>query len=234
MMHWRESAALHAAADYPREACGLVVRIDGAEVYWPCRNMAADGDEFQAAPDDMIAPEDMGGEVVAVVHSHPDQTTPRPSPADIQACDSGGIDWHVIGWPSGKWATVTPRARIPRLAGRQFVHGVTDCYSVCRDWYRLERGVWLPDYTREDGWWDAGQNLYLDLFRDAGFVEVDGPPQPGDALLMQIRSPVPNHAAIYLAGDRILHHLGGRLSCIEAWDGALRATTKKVLRYAAD
>ena len=230
MIHWRESAALHADAVAPREACGLVVRIAGDEVYWPCQNIAPSDDAFQADPLDLTAAEDHG-EVLAVVHSHPGQQVPRPGPADMRACDAGSIPWHVIGWPSARWVTCEPVHRIPPLEGREFVHGVTDCYSIIRDWYRLQ-GTVLPDYPRADGWWDQGLSLYLDQFADAGFVERDGPPEPGDVLLMQVGARVPNHAAIYLPGDRILHHLAGRLSRAEPWSSDWRKRTVKVLRYA--
>lgn len=230
-MNWRTAAEQHAAECYPAESCGLVVRAaDGAELYWPCRNVATDG-EFQAHWDDLARAEDLGFDVVGVVHSHPDQPVPRPSPADIACCDCGLVPWHVVGWPSGRWVTFDPRHTIPDLIGREFNHGRLDCYSIVRDWFRIERSVVLPDYPRTDEWWTQGGNLYADQFADAGFVEVPGPPQPGDVLLMQILSPVINHAAVYLGDDMVLHHLAKRLSAREPWDGALRALTRKILRH---
>lgn len=231
-MTWEVEARAHAAEEFPRESCGLLVASPFGPEYWPCRNIAHGDDEFVIDPQQIAQAEDDGLDVVGVVHSHPGQSRPRPSAADLRACDAGAVPWHIIGWPGGEVISVQPRASIAPLQGRVFEHGRADCYTAVRDWYRIERGVWLPDYPREDGWWAAGGNLYLEQFGDAGFVEVACDPEPGDVLLMQIRSPVPNHAGIYMARDRILHHLGGRLSCVEAWGGALRATTKKVLRYA--
>ncbi len=232
MSQWLAEAIAHAAREYPRESCGLVVHQHGRDTYWPCRTIpGGPGDEFQAAPGDLAAAED-AGQVLAAVHSHPDQTVPRPSPADVEHCDHSGIPWHVIGCPSGRLVTIQPARDVPPLEGRQFVHGTTDCYGLCRDYYRLQHGIVLPDYPREDGWWDRGMSLYLDWFADAGFVEVSGPPEPGDALLMQVAARVPNHAAVYLGNDRILHHLHGRLSRVEPWGGDWRKRTIKVLRYA--
>ena len=97
--------------------------------------------------------------------------------------------------------------------GREFVHGVVDCYSLCRDWYGRERGLKLQDYDRRDQWWEHGQNLYLENFEKEGFHKIPVEQlQSGDALLMQLVSPVPNHAAIYLGDSQILHHVQGRLS----------------------
>ncbi len=43
----------HAAAEYPREACGLVAQRGRAERYFPCRNLATESkDNFVLAPED--------------------------------------------------------------------------------------------------------------------------------------------------------------------------------------
>lgn len=231
MMSWQESAALHAAAEYPRESCGLVVRIDGDEVYWPCRNLSDSDDAFQISPADLIGAEDAGATIIGVVHSHPDQAVPRPGRSDIEACDSGSVPWHVLGWPSGRWVSFVPQGQIPPLAGRKFAHGTVDCYTLIRDWYRLHRGVVLPDFQREEVWWERGGDLYRQGFAEAGFAQHDGPPENGDVLLIRWGARVPNHAAIYLAGDQIAHHLAGQLSCTEPWGCDYRERTMMILRY---
>lgn len=58
---------------------------------------------------------------------------------------------------------------VPPLLGRQFVHGVTDCYSLFRDAYHLT-GINLPDFERHDDWWRHGEELYLDNMESNGFV----------------------------------------------------------------
>lgn len=230
-MDWRESAALHAAAEYPRESCGVVVSGAGPLAYWPCENVAEQTGEFSVDPHALAAVEDIGLEVVGIVHSHPDENTPRPSQADVQACDAGDTPWHVIGWPSGRWVDFLPAAQVPPLGERVFAHGVLDCWSLVRDWFRLERGIVLPDFARDDEWWNRGGNLYLEGFPSAGFVEHDGPLQVGDVVLLRIGSRVPNHAGVYVDGDRIFHHLAGRLSTREPFDGFLRERLTHVLRY---
>lgn len=35
----------HAEAQYPEEACGLLIRTDNGRVYWPCLNAAASASE---------------------------------------------------------------------------------------------------------------------------------------------------------------------------------------------
>ena len=47
---------------------------------------------------------------------------------------------------------------------------------------------------------------------------------------MQVLSNVPNHAAIYLGGDVIGHHLYGRLSGRDVYGGYYKKHTTHVLR----
>ena len=96
--------------------------------------------------------------------------------------------------------------------GRGFRHGVTDCYSLIRDYYRLERDVVLPEFPRDWEWWCNEQDLYRDGFGKAGFERlVDVDLRPGDVFLAQIRSGVPNHGGVYLGDGLALHHLAARL-----------------------
>lgn len=228
----RIGAETHAQQCYPREACGVLVSIDGRTKYWPCRNLAEPDatDHFVLSPEDYAAA-DAAGEIVGIVHSHPDAAA-EPSEADRVACEASGLPWYIVSVPGGQWAALHPSGYQAPLIGRTWAHGVLDCYSLIRDWYRIEAGILLPDYDRQDNWWHSGKNLYLDFYRDAGFSQVaDENPQAGDVLLMQILANVPNHGAIYLGDDVILHHLANRLSCREIYGGYFKKHTYAVLRH---
>jgi len=224
------AAENHTRQEFPREACGLIAIVKGKERYFPCRNIAEQGrDHFIIDAEDYAMAEDQG-EVVAVFHSHPNASA-NPSEADRVACESSGLKWFILGWPSGVWKSIAPSGYVAPLVGREFFHGILDCYTLIRDWYRRERDITLPDFMREDEWWQRGQNLYVDNFATAGFQRHDGEPAVGDVLLMQVCANVPNHAAIYLGDDRILHHLYGRLSSREGYGGYYKKHTTHVLRY---
>ena len=231
-MSWKQAAHADALNSYPGEACGLVVIVKGRTRYWPCNNVAPDGEHFQIDPHTYATAED-AGEVIGVFHSHPD-APPDPSEADLAAAEQSGVEWHILSLPSGSWHSFKPSTYVPPLVGREFVHGKIDCYSMVRDWYRVARGIELPDFERQDEWWVKGQNLYLDNFGLAGFGTVpNAEMSQGDVLLMKIQSPVPNHAAIYLGGGMILHHLYGRLSSRDEYNGLYQGMTVKTLRYAS-
>lgn len=230
----------HALAEYPRECCGLVAIVKGRERYIPCRNQAETASEhFILHPED-YANADEQGEIVAVVHSHPDVAA-RPSEADRVACEASGLPWLICSVIDGAATEVCqfePAGYEAPLVGRSFHHGVLDCYTLIRDFYARELGITLPDFVRPDNWWNDGHsNLYLDHFRDAGCEPIpDGDPmQRGDIILMQIRSQngVPNHAAVYLGDGLILHHLYGRLSSRDVYGGQWSQLTRLIVRHAS-
>lgn len=226
----RAAALAHATAEMPREACGLVIVERGRQIYVPCRNMAEGDDQFALAPEDYAAAEDRG-EVVAVVHSHPNASA-NPSEADRVACEASGLPWWIVGVPSGVWRPLQPCGYRAPLVGREFVHGILDCYALIRDYYAEQLHTPLPDFSRADGWWDRGQNLYLDNFATAGFVEVPlAELREHDVVLMQVMAPVPNHAGVYLGHNVILHHLHGRLSSRDVFGGFFLKNATHALRH---
>lgn len=157
-----------------------------------------------------------------------------PSEADKVACEASGLTWaivSVIDGVAGEINVFEPSGYEAPLVGREFHHGVTDCVQLVNDYYLRELGIKLKDWPRTDGWWNKGQNLYLDHYAETGFVAVEGDPQKHDVLLMQIRSPVPNHAAIYIGEGQILQHLYGRLSSRDTFGGQWRECTVLTLRH---
>ena len=69
MHDWQKAAVQHAEAETPKESCGLLVMLDGAEHYWPCKNLSDEDDEFILDP--MATRLPRTPKVLAVVHSHP-------------------------------------------------------------------------------------------------------------------------------------------------------------------
>lgn len=228
-MNWRQAAKQHAVEAMPREACGLVVIIKGRERYWPAKNMAQGTDQFILDPAD-YATADAAGDIVAIVHSHPNMPC-TPSPADLWSCEASGLPWYIVSVPSGQWHTMLPDSYNAPLIGREYSHGKQDCYTLVRDWY-ARRQLMLPDFERSDEWWLAGQNLYADNFARCGFQEVQ-PDQltSGDALLIAVCSPVPNHAAVYIGDNYIIHHVQNRLSGRDIYGDFWRKHTTHVLRH---
>lgn len=231
----------HAIAEFPRESCGVVCVVKGRERYLSCHNKASTPQEhFVLDPSDFADAEDMG-EIIAIVHSHPNVSS-RASQADRVSCEASGLPWHIVSVSvpvdaaapeAGEVNTITPEGYEAPLVGRQFFHGVLDCYSLVRDWYKREKGVELPNYARHDDWWNDGKsNFYMSLFGEAGFEPIAGDMQRGDIILMQIRSgnDTPNHAGVYLGDGVMLHHLYGRLSSRDVYGGYYAEVTRLIIR----
>ncbi|QBC44467.1 C40 family peptidase [Iodobacter fluviatilis] len=227
-----EEIAAHAAAEFPRECCGLVVALADGAAYLPYPNRAQGSEHFVLAAEDLAEAEDMG-EILAVVHSHPN-ASPEPSPADRVSCNISGLPWLIVSHPPSGHQLLCPDDYQAPLLGRPFVHGVLDCYALIRDWYRQERSIVLPDFNRRDNWWLGDDNLYMDHFKEAGFAEVQDVDdwQIGDVILMQIRADKPNHGAVYLGDGIIMHHIHGRLSGRDVYGGFWQKVTVKRVRYA--
>jgi proteasome lid subunit RPN8/RPN11 len=220
----------HAARDFPREACGLVIQAAGALSYRACRNLADGQAHFVMSPEDIAAAES-SGQLVAVVHSHPN-AAPEPSQADLVMMERWGVPWFIVGWPTGEVREHRPSGYHAPLLGRVFSHGVLDCFALVRDYYAEALGLELPDFERGDDWWLKGGNLYLDNFERAGFVDVTGQPlREHDVPLMELRAKVPNHAGVLLDRGVLLHHVMGRLSRREAYAGFWERITRKVVRH---
>lgn len=220
----------HAARESPRECCGLIVNIDTVSRYWPCRNMAGSDSHFAIDPMDYAAAED-AGEVLTVCHSHP-FASPQPSEADRVSCEQSGLPWLIVNFPLGTSHEFAPSGYLAPLIGRTFVHAVTDCFSLLRDYYARTLRIDLPDFDRTERWWEKGGDLYRKHFAEAGFAPVPmADMREHDVILMQIRSKVPNHAAIYLGGNVILQHLQNRLSSRDIFGGYFRKNACLVLRH---
>jgi len=202
--------AREAAAAYPHEAAWLITPGECRQV----ANVAEDPRAtFRVAKRDLAAAHGRG--LLAIVHSHPNGPD-CPSEADMRGQLASGVPWGIISTdgerclPPFWWGD---QAETPPLVGRGFRHGVTDCYSLIRDYYRLELDIVIPEFPRSWEWWRAGQDLYRDGFGQAGFRRIESADaRPGDVFLAQLRSPVPNHGGILLEGGLALHHKTGKLA----------------------
>lgn len=231
------AAVGHAIAEYPNESCGFIVMVNGEEVYLQCENRSLNPTKmFTLAGEDYILAEQQG-RIVCIVHSHPDGSS-APSDADRLACEKSMHPWRIIAVHKDlgevKYIThsdLEPCGYTAPLIGREFVHGILDCYTLLKDYYKVRLGIELPEYQREDDWWKKGGNLYQDNYMSAGFLPAPTSIQEHDVVIMQVKSTVPNHAGIYIGNTRILHHLYGQLSREEIYGGYWQQNTTHILRY---
>jgi proteasome lid subunit RPN8/RPN11 len=246
MMQMPLAAIKHAQQEYPKESCGLIV--DG--MYYPCKNSASTPDEhFIIDKADYIKALEFG-EIEAVIHSHPDYP-PIPSDADKASCESTDVPWGIIGLTkdaNDEFAVFvnwfSPSGFMAPLIGRKYLWGVFDCLSIVLDYYKRELDINLGEFERPDeSWCKQSDDIYTREMIKNGFEKIDKPEKNGDVIIMQIRSMVPNHAAIFLengilstepehypAPMSILHHLQGNLSRRDIYGGYWAEKTVSIWR----
>ena len=231
-MTWKDAALKHAKEQDPRESVGVLIVIKGKEQYYPCNNLSTYSQQcFILDPEDYVKADALG-EITAIVHSHP-VTPPSPSQADKVSCEQSGLKWHIVNPKTETWGYCEPTGYKPPLIGRQWVWGVTDCWSLVRDYYKEQHNIQLLDYQRPTKPQDFLDNPLFEQYAErTGFRELnkDEKLQKGDVLLMSILHPTLNHVAIFL-GDDILHHLADRLSTREPYNEWLLKCTGKRYRY---
>lgn len=224
-----ETMRAEGALRYPEEACGLVVALEnGKSVAVPCANISTVPKlHFQISPVDYVATAKLG-KVIGVWHTHC-EISPSPSDADKASCEMLGMPWYILSVfknEVGEFAfsemTITAPSgfEMPYL-GRPYVSGVFDCYSILLDYYKREYGIRMNDYPRikEDG--SSGIAYFTEKYEDEGFVRLIGQePKPGDVFFIQMADRIrPDHLAVYLGDEMILHHNTGRLSKRDLYGG---------------
>jgi proteasome lid subunit RPN8/RPN11 len=222
-----EAARAHALSEFPRESCGVVV--NGA--YVAVSNIASKPEEDFRMADNTWT---LYGAVQGVVHSHGPKDALIPSANDMAHQISTNVPWGIVrvdGVAASKvlwWGDF--RLDEP-LIGREFVHGITDCYSAIRSWRWQTDKIKLPDFARDWLWWESGADLYEDNFAKAGYRAIKASEASlGDVALINFRSKVPNHAGTLVEDELFYHHLQNRLSCREPL-GRWHSMISKWLRY---
>lgn len=163
------------------------------------------------------------------LHSHPNGKN-YPSDSDTIHQIATGWDWGIVAikgnyQAGGVYGVERPEVwgdgcAIPPLLGRKFLWGVRDCWTLCRDWYRLN-GYSIPAIprARDPSIYPAGHKLsdqFAHYPRRLGFKEVARHErQAGDCALMAHGAARTNHCAIYLGESKYLHQPVRSLS--EEW-----------------
>ncbi len=229
-MYWIEQTRLfeglqdamdaHALEAFPGEAFGAVFGSRDRPVYRPVAEVADNSRaNFRVDEAALRRLEETHGALLAAVHTRSSTAAGNddldlslfvPTAAEMRAQAALAAPFGVVVCDRSQcidrfwFGDQCPP--LP-LLGRPFRHGVTDCYSLIRDYYRQERNVLLPDFPRDWNWWVEGLDLYRVGFGKAGFRAIDAADSGiGDVVLFRVRSKVPNHAAVVQADGGMAHH----------------------------
>lgn len=227
------------ARQYPNEACGLVVRVGKKSIPVACKNVAEfPRQHFVMDAIDYAKAADIG-EVIGVWHTHI-EIPPTPSVADLAGCENTDMPWYIVSVYRAEGGFVFSEMTITEPSGfeldyleRPYAFGALDCWSLVRDYYRREFSIKLGDYPRIEKFWAEGYNFFGENWKNEGFRQLinDEEPRTGDLFLIQTDGKFPNHIAIYLGNEIILHHCHGRLSRRDIYGGYWQKHTTHHLRH---
>jgi proteasome lid subunit RPN8/RPN11 len=212
-------ALKHALDLFPEEAVGYVAR----GMYFPLRNRHDTPTEaFEVNSNDTLAAFEDG--MTILIHSHTNGQI-SPSMRDMQQQELMAVPWGIIVLDAGRtieengqpqmirWTFFGDELPIPALIERQHLWNVYDCYTLVRDYYRLERDVVLPIYPREPHWEELKIDMIEPKLAEAGFQPVAlAELQKHDVLCMKIGRNSINHLAVYTGDELMVHHLASRAS----------------------
>lgn len=227
-----DAARAHAVTAYPEESVGVILS-DGE--YLPLTNTAEDPKTAFNVSEDELAPYRLSGSdkdqpsIVCLIHSEPyepDEIDHRdgplmrgPSKTDMLAQQAWEIPFGLTVAVNGEahgpvfWGDQFRKMYPAPLLGRPFIFGIYDCLSLLRDWFFEEKGIDLEDFPREMADIENDVDMYMPNVKAWGFELIDTDNlEPGDVLLWRAKSPVVNHAGIYLGDGLMIHHLRGGLS----------------------
>jgi proteasome lid subunit RPN8/RPN11 len=239
-----EAFEKHAISVYPQECCGLL--LDDGE-YLSCVNKHPDPTKsFRIDPMVLV---EMDGRMKAVLHSHPYNPSHQfpvgflpqyPSMKDIDCFNKTGLPWGIAATDGTGISELVwmDESVIPPLLGRKFVWGVTDCFSLGRDYYKLNYGITFPNVPRPWGFWDDLDNsdFIVRYFESCGFYEVPfEKAQIGDGLLIRMGDTkcagAINHIGVITGPNEFMHQVAGssysRKARLDIW----RRSVAKVVRY---
>ena len=211
---------------YPEEACGVILNQKGTLKWIPCENVAEDKENsFKISAVD-YASLSLQGDIYAIVHSHPDESC-DPSEKDKKASEHLKVPYHIYSIPSGEKHVYTPSISIAPYIGRVYEFGVTDCWTLVRDYYLQEFKYTLPMIEFDEEFYDKGIDYFGNNMEAWGGFEVSTP-QVGDVVLFKIMNDIENHCGVYIGEGKYIHHMRDRLSCT---DSIYSSWGKYITRY---
>ena len=122
------------------------------------------------------------------------------------------------------------------LVGRPFTGiGNDDCLKLFRDFFIDNFDLTIRDYARPSDWSSDKLDLMRLCYEREGFEMITDwsikDLRPADVLCVAIGESNPNHFAIFVGDNTIVHHLYGKMSRAEPLRDFWRNQTCYVLRH---
>ena len=228
----RSEFARDVLARYPSEACGLI--IGGS--YYPCSNTAEDPKRnFKISGEERFYLEAAFGPTRAVLHSHPytlresvnfrelHQNPRWASIGDQEGFLADSVAWGIASCDGDSVSDLEwlDESVIQPIESRKFAWFTADCYTLVRDWHRINTKIVLPNFTRELGFWLKGQNIIEDNLKGISYASKIAAEKAelGDiAIFDTFGKGIVNHLGVIVGTNALLHQWIERYSEVSRWD----------------
>lgn len=227
----------HALRESPNECCGIVAINGFGEVkVFECENLARNKvGRFAIDPKKNIEAEKFG-HIVCFYHSHASEflnpDNDKFSKEDIDISYESCIPALLYVHPQDTWHYSQPSTYVPRaLLGRAFVWGIWDCYSLVKDYFKINKKISMGHYFPPENASPSSNFGYEALVNNENFHEVPVEEmKKDDVILFKIKSEFINHSAVYLGGNEFLHQPINRISSTGLLDDRYLKYIAKVMR----
>jgi len=235
----KEKIKFEAKKFAPYESCGFIY-VDKQTLkfeIFACKNTAKNKvNSFSISPQEYLNCSYLG-QIIACYHSH---TNDNINFSEIDKENSNKYNIHYILYNLNKdyFNFYIPNTEKNHYIGRPFILGISDCFTLMKDYAQRERNVFLnfPKYTAYPKDIKEIGALYEKHFLENGFVKLDKNVklEKDDGIMMifpAVCEDYPTHAAAYLGDNMILHQPLNSFSCVNIYDNFYKKHTSYVLRY---
>lgn len=156
-----------AIAKYPNIMCGVIKDDKFIELY----NCNKDKQKGFALSYTQWFNVNKNKEVDNIVYSCIDPLFLAPTLVEMQDCEKMEVDKTVIFVDEDHTSKIYTygKPQNTELIGREFIHGIQDSYSLCRDYYWQTKKIILPLFPRKWGWWNDETDL-ISKFKNFEFI----------------------------------------------------------------
>jgi proteasome lid subunit RPN8/RPN11 len=214
----------------PFESCGLLLstRKDGYLSIYPCKNIACDKENyFELFHGDYLrASNDIKNKIVGMYHT---QCNSGASLYDYVISKGHNIYSIVYSWKTDTFFEINDSVqKYIKYIGKEFNIGITDCFSLVRDFYKNEYNINIFNYLRTDNWFKDNPKIIEESYGKEGFLNIDNKSELKNGDVIGFKS---KHFGIYLENDLLLHHKRGRLSNVEPFTKEYKDLISNIYRH---
>ena len=172
----------------------------------------------------------------ALIHSHTfDKWDPiydprTPSFEDMQCQDLMNLPFGICHTTGENCSQLLWFGTLdfPELLNRSYISNVYDCFTLARDYYRLNYDIDFGTHPRPAKWEEWNPHYIEQNYRDLGFIDIDETEcAPGDIVLFAIGSRTINHIGVVISDDEFIHHLHNRKSCKDK----MQRWSRQIVKY---